>query len=186
MPRFLTLFLALASLPAHAAEDPLCGNMQGIERFNPLARSPLTVIKKCIVVYCDPAVSDANAKANLKVIDTKLGDLTIATSQANMALQKFSRACKALNGKLEQVGPKMDNFRTASFELGIAKGKLSDQYTAIQTAPLEDTFSNTSSSMARDFGQPDCMNQINDLTIKELNAAQDLQNKAQVDCSPSK
>lgn len=182
MLRALLLLFVFAS-PA-LADDPLCANMHGVERFNPVASYPLGVITKCSSLYCDSTVSDQNVKNNLKVIDSKLTDLSTFTAQTNASFQKFKRACKALNGDLTQVGPKMDAFRTATFELGINKSKLSGAYDALQKPPLEDTFSNTSASVARDYHKPDCMNQINKTTIDGLNKAQDLLDTAQVDCAP--
>lgn len=177
----------MCSLTASAdGVDPLCGNMKGWERFNPLAKNPLALLTKCIVVYCDPKLTGPNPKDNLKLMDTKLGDLLVITGQANGSYQKFLRACRALNNDFTQTGPKMDAFQTASAELGYSKLKLSNQYNDLQKYPLADTFSDTSASMLNDYHQPDCMKQINQITIDELNAAGKLLDTAQIDCGPAK
>jgi hypothetical protein len=79
----------------------------------------------------------------------------------------------------------MDDFRTASYELSVVKGRLTLLSEKIQKAPDEDMFSDTAATMARTFKQPACMSQINQQTIDSLNAAQEAIDKSVVDCAPT-
>jgi hypothetical protein len=189
MPRIQQLAFILAaalfSLPA-AALDPLCANMHGFERFNPLARNPLAVITKCIPVYCDPNPPSAQVVQNLKDIDNALVELTVTTSQTKLSLQKFIRACKAINGDMTQTGPKMQVFKDSVMELSLNKGKLSDEYFAMQKNPLEKVIEDTGTAIARaPYNVLACQDQMNNSVIDELNAAQKVMPAADIECTPN-
>jgi hypothetical protein len=169
-----------AAVPSNAAQppaQPACGDASAGS-----APQNLTLIKVCTAIYCSAA--DPNARANLETIDSKLVELQITTAQTRNALEHFKRACRAIGGDMTKTGPAMDDFRQATFQLGIDQGKLKDEYDAIQTDPLESVFANTSSAMARPpYGQPACMQQINQQTIDSLNTAQDVLQQVEIDCT---
>jgi hypothetical protein len=143
----------------------------------------LSLIGECTAVYCASA-TEALARTNLKLVDDKLIELQTTTAQTQKAWDHFRRACQAIGGNMSSTGPAMDDFRNATFQLGLDKGKLKDEYDALQTDPLERLFDNTSSAMARTYRQPACVQQINRRTIDALNAAQDILAKAEIDCLP--
>ncbi len=143
------------------------------------AEQALASLPKCRAVYCAQN-ADAQAKANLKHVDEKLGELQLATAHLRAARAKFQQACRALGAAC--TGPRWDAFRTASFELGIEKGKLSALAEALQRAPEKDLFTTISSSMMAAFRQPACMNEINENTAAALTTARRLLDAAQVDC----
>jgi tetratricopeptide (TPR) repeat protein len=145
------------------------------------ATQNLAMIPKCAVVYCAPD-ADLQSRNNLKHIDDMLAALQLRITDATASLQKFQRACRAIEGNTGP-GPTMNHFRAASFELGVNMGKLSQLYDSLQQPPEEETFAATSASMTRVFKQPGCMSQINQAKIDGLNAAEVALKDAEMDCS---
>jgi hypothetical protein len=111
--------------------------------------------------------------------------LQALTVSADASLQKFLRACRAINGDLTVVGPRMDDFSTASYDLSVRNGRLTDLYEGLQKPPEDNLFTKTRDSMMRKFRQPACMAQINKQLSDELSTAETLIKKLQIDCEPA-
>ncbi len=103
------------------AAPPACNASPGA------AAKDLAVIAQCEAVYCAKD-ADLTARRNLKHIDDMLTELQLRISETAASLDKFTRACRAIGGKLDTEGPGMDAFRLAGFELMTNKGQLSDLY----------------------------------------------------------
>jgi hypothetical protein len=166
--------------PSTAGPPPVCSSSSTLA--NP-AIPALSLIPGCLPVFCSSEV-DATVRQNLKHIDDKLIELQTLLASADASWQKFSRACRAINGDLTVTGPRMVDFSNASYDLSVNKGRLSDMYDSLQTSTEEGLFSRTRDSMTRTFRQPLCMMQINTNRNNGLNAAETLINKLEINCAP--
>lgn len=134
------------------------------------------IISKCWIVAC-PAdlpddvkarliITEPDAARNLGHIDEELGTLQALMNDTRAAIATVERACG---------GGACD----ARSELEAATKKLSDLYYALQMAPEENVINDTAAAMARQYRQPDCMNQILQQTSDRLNVALDLMLRAE-------
>ena len=135
-----------------------------------------------LIVACNyRGVADA-LNSSLKHIDDEVTEVLINNFQLDMAHNRYVVACQALKGNFNQSGPKMDEYKTRMYEMGIFKGRVSDLYDALRTKAEADLFASTGAAMTRQFGSPDCQNAIKATTTVLSQQAQTLLKTAQVYC----